>query len=193
MSWLNAFSRKDAKDWYELYVAKIPERLQVLQGYVNSTPGFEAWELGYEPETVRMLERWFIGHVELRLQTTEELEQYYASVPERFKNLPTIVTTLTDETNSLVVDMSMYFGEYMRHEDTGLQWNLCVNGKKNVEYQNPVIVGSGFIPQNPRGLMDVFALKVGDKTQKPDYLINLKNTWIPILWLERKTPPKKEN
>jgi hypothetical protein len=166
----------------------------VLQEYLNATPGYEDWKLGYATETVRALERWMIDHVELRNKTPEEIEQYSTSIPERFKgHVPVDEKLLTDKTESLAVDMSMYFGEYMRHEDPRLQWVLLEKGKRSVDYQNPVIIGTGLREQNPRWLMRIFAYKISDHSNEPDFLINLKDTWMPELWRERYMTKEETN
>ncbi|HBO34961.1 MAG TPA: hypothetical protein DD636_09585 [Anaerolineaceae bacterium] len=188
-SWLNQYSSQDAKKWFEYYISKIPERLQVLHEHINATPGYETWKLGFESSTVNAIEQWFIEHVEMRDKTKEEIERDRDRIPDKLKNaVPVETTTLSNKTYSLIVDLSMYYGEYLRHEDPRLKWVLRKKGKREFFYQNPVIVGTGLLALDPRHIMTVIAFKISDNEYKAGGLIELKDRWIRNLWLEKNQP-----
>ena len=84
---LNQATRTEARRLFNCFVSHIPERLKVLEEYVQTRNCYEKWCLSYEDSAALELQKWFETEISTRPKTEAEIQDYYNSIPERFKGL----------------------------------------------------------------------------------------------------------
>jgi hypothetical protein len=134
-------------------------RAEEIAHAVKSTPGFADWQLDYTPDSLTDLGRWFAAEVSTRRRTEEEMNADRAAlrlpieIPER---------TLTIRSYSLAMDLGMYYGDLVVRNVAGTRWEQVFGSKRDADYGQPVVVGSGPVPLNPVRVMVVCARKAAD-------------------------------
>lgn len=141
-------TRKEAITYFEWFVAQIPERIAVLEQAVRSTSitQYQMWVANRSPDSLATLCKWLAEHISVmppdekyREQYLKDLENIPAQHRAIFSGVPGYV--FTDETYSLVIDVGMYLGEVLRKRFPYLEWHLCTQPKRHIDYHEPVLVG----------------------------------------------------
>jgi hypothetical protein len=174
-------SRKEATSYFNWFMEQIPIRMKILHEAVQSTPGYEDWSADYVPESLERLGQWFHDHVETRKSTQEENDEIYRKAPAWFRNVEIQDWELTNRTFSLAVDIGMYLSQVFEKNVPGLKWKMVKKPNDDVNFQQPVLSGSGKLVLNPVRVLIVYAYSLADNTRGPEGLRELYNIWADLL------------
>jgi hypothetical protein len=131
-------SDRQAEIYFESFVKGMPQRLAVLQRAIKVS-GDAGLLLDYSFDSLSSLGEWFGNHIETRLLTQDELIQKKKPYPSWLHDyIPP--DTFTLETVSLIMDVSIYFAETLRHRHPVLKWALLRLPPDNISYHQPVVV-----------------------------------------------------
>src|SRR5215813_5979990 len=132
-------SESQAEIYFESFVKGIPQRLAVLQRAIKAS-GDAVLLLDYSFDSLSPLGNWFGNHIETCLLTQDELIQKKKPYPSWMHDyIPP--DTFTLETVSLIMDVSIYFAETLRHWHPRLKWELSRLHPDDIAYQQSVVVG----------------------------------------------------
>lgn len=176
-----AMSREAAKDYFDWFIEQIPIRIRILEQAVQSTDGYEDWQADYAPESLERLGQWFYEHVETRERTKEEKETIYSRAPEWFRHVEISDWELANQTFSLAMDIGMYVSRVFEKNLPGLKWMMIKQSKRHVDFQQPVIVGSGKRELNPVRVIVVYAYSLAKGKRGPEGLKELYDIWTSLL------------
>lgn len=116
--------RRDARRAYAHLMAAKAERVEQLRRLVESS----GIRLGTTDADLQALNDWFRGTVEL--STTD---------PNRLSNL----------SYAVVHDVALFLGDVAIERSPGLRWEMFTRGKRDISFQQPVIMGFTKVA-NPR-------------------------------------------
>jgi len=114
---LHTLSRSEAEAHFDLFVGSIDERIKILQKLVG-----DRLLLDFTRVSLVKLDVWYPKAVE----PDERYQDEGRPSPETF---------------SIANDLSMYIGETIIRNTSGLSWQLLIHHQKNVSYHRPVIMG----------------------------------------------------
>ena len=170
--------KKELVDYYEWYIASIPERVRNLTEAVKSTPGYEKWQPDYTPDSLNLLGEWFAKQIQTRKMTIGEKDKIYAQGPEWFKTVKISNEELTNKTFSLAIDIGMYMSHVFLKNHRSLKWKHIIKGSKNfVDYGQPILEGFRGDCFNPVHMLVVLAYSLADKTKGNNGLRELYDKW----------------
>ncbi len=187
-------TRKQAKDYFDWFLAHIPSRLEQLRTALDWTGG-KAIPLDYTLTSLAGLGEWFQRQVEIRARTHAEQEEEQSRMPAWFHEYIT-EWTLTDQTISLCYDIGIYFGEMMRHRHPEVHWDMLYKPKNHADVNQPIIVPfPDQVPLNPLQIAVVIAYKVVDDKKAEVELPKTFQVWERLLEPSRNklTEPKKRS
>jgi hypothetical protein len=168
-----SMGKADLKNYFNWYLAVMPERITELEAAIRETPGFHLWRADYTPDSLDALGNWFVAEVETRPRTAEEVqEKYKLPFPDAVPN-----EELTNRTISLAMDIGMYLGKTLQNNYGHLEWTQFLNDKRFIDYGQPVLVGFGKVPMNPFQLVIVFARAIKNKRRSGERLRQLYDIW----------------
>lgn len=182
---------REYRDWFH---QSIPERIEMLAAFVQSTPGYEEWEPDYSPNSLDLLGEWFAAHVETRPRTPEEMERLRAQLragydPTDIKTsfvleLEPADWTLTNTTVSLCTDIGMYLSQVFLREHPELKWSQVLRSKRSVDYGQPVLTGfcGGTLSLNPVGQLVGVAQGLIKGVYTNSDLRRFYDTWSDLVW-----------
>ena len=171
-------SKKQLVNYYEWYIASIPERLNILIKTIKSTPGYKKWQADYTPNSLDLLGEWFAKHVRTRKMTSAEKDEIYEQAPEWFKEVEIGDEELTNKTFSLSIDIGMYMSQVFLKNYPSLKWKHIIKGSKNfVDYGQPVLEGFKQDYFNPVHILIVVASSLADRTKGNNALRELYDVW----------------
>jgi len=176
-----AMSRKEATDYFTWFMEQIPVRITMLEQAVQSTAKYGDWRADFTPESLERLGQWFHEHVITRERTDEEKETIYGTAPEWFRSVEIPDWELTNQAFSLAMDIGMYFSRVLEKNVLGLKWKMVKKPKNDIDFQQPVIAGSGRRELNPIRIMIVYAYSLADDTRGPERLKGLYYIWASLL------------
>jgi hypothetical protein len=170
-------SQDELKDYFSWFFAVMDERINELMSAVKGTNGFQIWRPDYSPASLDSLGDWFVGEVETRPRTQEEINKIADSM--KFPALiPISERTLSERTLSLTIDVAMYFGKVLQKNYPSLRWDQRLRGKSFADYGQPVLVGFGRIPLNPVRIVHTTALRIATNSPRSKSLRDLYDYWI---------------
>jgi hypothetical protein len=118
------------------------ERINELISAVRATSGIQIWRPDYSSSSLDSLGDWFVGQVETRPRTQEEINKIADAL--KFPVLiPISERTLSERTLSLAIDVAMYFGRVLQKNNPSLKWDQRLRGNIFADYGQPVLVGFG--------------------------------------------------
>ena len=176
-------STEEATNYFNWFMGQIPIRIKVLEQAVQSTAGYEDWQADYTPASLEKLGQWFCEHVETRKRTEDEKEAIYSKAPEWFRSVEIEDWELTNRTFSLAIDIGMYLSCVLEKNVPGLKWELVRKPKNDVDFQQPVLVGTGKLVFNPVRMLVIYAYSLADNTRGPEGLKELFDTWQSRLFI----------
>lgn len=161
-------SKSELADYREWFLGILPARINLLEEAVCATHGFGYWRADETPESLNALGEWFVSQVETRVRTSEELTKLLEQTPAQFRGiLPTEVWELTNRTYSLAMDGGMYLGRVMlRTHPSQLRWDQDLRNKRDANYGQLLIVGTGVVSMNTVGFCVGLAQSSVRKTAK---------------------------
>lgn len=174
-------SREEARDYLSWFLEQIPIRIRVLEQAVQSTPGHGEWQADCSPESLDRLGRWLYEHVETRKRTKKESKEIYGNAPDWFRSVEIENWELTNRTFSLAMDIGIYLSQVFEKNLSGLKWTMVTKPKNDVDYQRPVLSGTGKLQLNPVRMLVVLAHSLADDTRGPEGLKELYDIWVGLL------------
>ena len=171
-------SKKELKAYYEWFHKVLPERIQILISAIKSTPGYESWEPDCSPQSLEALGEWFLGQVETRPRTQEEIDtiqsrsQFPINIPGE---------ELTNKTFSLAMDIGMYVSQVFLKSHPSLQWSQPFGNKRFVDYGQPVLSGFGKMGFNPVRMMVTLAYSFSDRSKTGGRLREIYDYWSKLV------------
>ena len=172
---LSELNLKVVKSYAELFFADKDERLKKLIDCIASDCHVNPSELDFSEESLEVLQRWLVSHVECVKLTKKEYEVVRKSLPDY---IDIDDWRFSDETFSYIIDIGLYLGEVMIHKYPDLKWEQCLNSKKNINY-GLMIIRLGKKEMNPMGLVNTICLKI--VKDKPDSLLEIVQVWEEYL------------
>lgn len=173
-------SQDELQAYFDWFLASIPGRVKELEAEVRRTPGFESWSADLTPASLDSLGKWFVGQVEERPLTDDELKKGRESVPEKasflLDELPT--TTPTFRTLSLTFDVGIYLSQVFLKNREGLSWQQFRGDKAYDDYGQPAIVGLGVTRCPPLSIATVLAYRIADGEETAACLRNVYEVWM---------------
>jgi len=139
------------------------------------------WQADYTPKSLEKLGQWFYEHVETRKRTEKEKETIYGKAPKWFKSVKIKDWELTNQTFSLAIDIGMYLNRALEKNVPGLKWELVRKPKSDVDFQQPVLVGTGNLVFNPTQILVTYAYGVARGSKEPERLKELCAIWVNML------------
>lgn len=161
---------RDAEAFFQEFAKRIPERVSMLQGAVQSSPGFERWQASYEGESLTELGKWLAEVVLVR-------DAIKPGEPKAGRSKKLI---LSDRAVSLIADVGIYLGECIRRSRPGLEWTREKGDSKNRDYNSPVVRmpnGMGF---NALNNASGTAVRIAEGDREPEVLCDTYKTWCDM-------------
>ncbi len=174
-------SRVEANKYFNWFMDQIPVRISVLETAVQSTPEYEDWRADYTSESLGKLGRWFYEHIETRKRTGEEKVEIYGKAPDWFRNVEVQDWELTNRSFSLAMDIGMYLSQVFVKNLPDLKWILVEKPKNDVDFQQPVLKGTGRLVFNPVSTMVTLAYGFARNNKSPGRLRELYDIWANLL------------
>lgn len=167
-------SFKDLRTYGAWYHEIKPERVAILTRAVRATLGFGDWQPDGSPDSLEPLGAWFVARVQTHRRTAAEMEALRQQMAP-ITDVPD--WDLTDETFSLAMDVGMYLGDVVVKNLPGTRWDQVLKDRRNIDYGQVVIEGSGRVPMNPVQLVLVIAYGVPERQFKGNRLSELYQVW----------------
>lgn len=167
-------SREELKDYHRWFLGVLSDRVEELEHAVRETQGFELWRTDLTPTSLNMLGEWFVGQVQIRQRTSEEVEEiaersdYRIDIPRQ---------ELTNHAFSLAIDVGMYVSQVFLANHPTLRWEQPFGGKKFIDYGQPVLSGFGTMFFNPVRMMVTLAYGLADGTKRGMALREIYDIW----------------
>lgn len=126
----------------------------------------DSWSADLSIHSLSLLSTWFDTHIASRKKTADEIDAIKSGL--RFE-VPISDVTLTSTSFSITMDVAMYFGQVAVQNIPGTRWEQQFRSRKEPNYGEPSVVGSGPVPANPVRLLmtRAYALIAGE-TPKHD-------------------------
>lgn len=156
----------EAKNYFDWYISKIPERISYLSGEISKAMKKDLDLIDFSPDSLEIIWRWFLGEAHTETSASNVLQ-------------------LDMQTEYIIRDIGMYVGELFNSRYTGINWSYYETPKTDFFVNRPVLIGfkdkSVFPPFctvfEPIYMVRVQACKILLNRQKKDDLLNLYNKW----------------
>ena len=165
--------KKDVKLYAKCFWEAKDDRLKKLIDNVASDCNINPSELDFSEESLEVLHKWLVNHVECVKLTKEEYEWKREHIPDY---IDISDWRFSDDTFSNIIDVGLYLGEVMIHKHPDLKWEQYL--KKTVDY-GQVIIRVGKIGMNPMRLVNTICFKILDN--RPDSLLDIVHIWEEYL------------
>lgn len=172
-----SMTKEELAHFYHWFMTNLPYCIEELMQLVRSTPGFEGWNPDYSPESLNALGEWFVGKVQKRDLTQNEVETLECSATTSV-GIP--AWDLTDETKSLSVYVGMYYGQVAVQNVPAVTWKQSLENKKMADFGQPVVAGPGVVPINPVRVANSFACGLIDGTKTGANLRKAYDYWAKL-------------
>jgi hypothetical protein len=166
--------RKKLREYFQWFIAKLPEGTYELRNEVQRMPGYELWEPDFTPDSLNLLGEWFAAKVETRQRSYQEIEEirYRSAYPFDIRD-----EELTDRTFSYAVDIGMYLSQLFIKNHPSLKWEQPFGNKKSIDYGQPVLMAFTYGAFNPVRMMVTMAYAFADKKWDARTLRGLYDNW----------------
>ena len=175
---------EEAQQYFEWFVAQIPNRIHYLAQYSKI-------KLDYSDTSLIAIWKWFIKHAKIETSPTKRMcesqRQVQFQYPSDMFNAVMRMRSrqFTLETEYILRDVAMYFGEYWVQKHPQLHWGIintdpeltnfnmpCIHGFVDCSFDSPYMADF-----EPIHMVHVCASKLLEGQAKPDDLYNLYITW----------------
>ena len=175
---------EEAQQYFEWFVAQIPNRIHYLAQYSKI-------KLDYSDTSLIAIWKWFIKHAKTETTPTKRMceirRQVQFQYPSDMFNAVMRMESrqFTLETEYILRDVAMYFGEYWVQKHPSLHWGIINTDPELTNFNMPCVKGFvdySFDPPyvadfEPIHMVHVCASKLLEGRAKPDDLYNLYITW----------------
>ena len=133
------FSKTEAKEYFDWYIGKIPERIDYLRAY-------SGLNLDLSPESLVTIWAWFLKNAEVEKTPRiriDELKRQTKDLPPDIRR--TVIREnsrqLSLQTEYMVRDITMYFGEVCVVNNEAIHWGYHTDIKKDSFANRPILQG----------------------------------------------------
>jgi hypothetical protein len=169
------FTRPEAKEYLQWFLAIKPERLKILENRIQQA--YPEWKLDYTRASFYKFYEWFKGQIANRPINEEEKQK----VKEQLNTTPLLAeviqvpqSTFTDQTVTVCFDAGIYIGESLIFNLPELKWTQKINATNYIYYAQPVIAKKGGkVPLNPRAATEGIARRILDNDIKQITFVEL--------------------
>lgn len=162
------FTKSEAKEYLQWFLAIKPERLKILETQVQQV--YPEWKLDYTRTSFYKLYEWFKGQIAYRPMNEEEkleVKKQLSTTPLLAEVIPIPQTTFTEQTVTICFDIGVYVGEALIFNIPELKWVQKLNSTNYIDYAQPVIAKKDRkVPVNPRRALEGIARRVLDDDVK---------------------------
>lgn len=133
------FTEQETQEYFDWYISKIPERIQILAAYSGVI-------LDYSPESLVDIWTWFIKNVEIEKTPKvriEELKKQLQGQPKDYMDsvLKENEQQLSLESMYILRDIAMYIGEVDVRNNNALYWGFHTDVHLDSFANRPIIMG----------------------------------------------------
>lgn len=155
---LKQANKKIGAEYFEWFMSIKDKRINILEEAVKSTEGFEFWLADLSIDSLYVLQNWFEIVVEKRPTTEDEKKAEIrlfagSKLEEYFENRGFTQWTLSEITESICLDVGIYFGEVLVKNNPGLKWGQNITRKNEFHNNYPAVlssIGPDFYPDSIR-------------------------------------------
>ena len=131
-NYFGTWEKKDVKAFGKWFMAEKDNRMQMLFDEVHRDPEFADWQPDFSPESLKTLGAWFERNIKWEPMPEDEFQKFV----ERYKGMANCKNKwISKKSESLVFDVSIYFGEVLLHVLGDREWEQYIYvSKNNLDY-----------------------------------------------------------
>lgn len=175
-------NEKEAADYFEWFMKKVPERVAYVSKVCAKELGVSEERMDCSPDSLLLLWKWFRRRAKTEpvVHTAEEKQsrKFPDSIWKQERQL-------TLETEYILRDIGMYFGETFRTNNPNIYWTYYTKPRRDFFVNHPLL--KGFVDRTfgtpfeatfePIHYAGVQAAKIIDRTSKDTDLLTIYNIW----------------
>jgi hypothetical protein len=177
-----ALTEEEAEAYFQWFMERVPERVAYVSKVCASELGISEDRLDCSPESLVLLWRWFI--LRGKTETVPEPEDRQLKNTQK-SAIARIERQLTLETEYIIRDIGMYFGETLRKNNSSLYWTYYTTPTTDFYQNHPLLMGfisrkgeSVFkMPFEPIHMAHVQGVNLLDNSAKETDLLKVYNFW----------------
>jgi hypothetical protein len=172
----NDLTKKQAKEYFEWYIGKIDERMNLLENYIKTTADSKV-VFDYSVESLITVWEWYENNISFEKRPEEEYKKEVESRPYWMKEFISEEET-SEETTRFAMDVAIYFAQVFIKYNPSVHWGYFTKPKSRFSVNRPVLLGfTGGDNLDPRHLVAITTLKSNE--EKNSYrLYNAYHVWI---------------
>lgn len=181
-------TRKQAKDNFDWFIKKIPERIEYLKNRCAEYLKIPLYKLEGEPESLINIWKWFIEIAHIEDIPEDELNQSrksFAHLGESFiaKKRFSVVTEY------IIRDIGMYIGNMYTSKYQNIYWGFYSSPKNDFFVNRPLLMGfidNAYNPPfkaifEPIHMTGIQAMRIFKNSANEDDLYNLFIKWTSLI------------
>ncbi len=139
---------------------------------------FKTDVLEFTPANMIKLQRFLKENITVRLKSSKEIDLILKNYHIKIRNSVQVPNyELIEPTISMIVDVGIYFSEYLRHEVQGIEW-ASEKEPTIAYYRCPILVKEGILSVFcPSWTMNILVGKIYKNVAKEDEMLSLYETW----------------
>ncbi|MBQ9387554.1 MAG: hypothetical protein IJU01_02705 [Lachnospiraceae bacterium] len=133
------FTPKEAEDFFQWYISQIDSRVRYLQDYSGV-------ELDYTVDSLIDIWEWFIKNAEIEKTPQKKINELKKDLKKQPANFARDILNeqskqFTLETEYIINDIVMYFGEVYVRNNSSIIWGYSTDKKARGSVNEPVLIG----------------------------------------------------
>lgn len=170
---LSVFEKSKLLDYIKWFHGSFLDNLDVLIELVKSSQGYGDWNANFSADSLDELGCWFQDHINTRDRTIKEMNDL-----EGIAAFPLPTWELTNETNTYIFLVAVYFSKVVFENRRNLKWGSRLKNKRDFDYGQPLIEGFGSQAMNPMHIVRTLAYGIANKNKTGEDLRRLYDYWI---------------
>lgn len=174
-------SEDEASQYFMWFMEQIPARVSYVSKVCAKELGISETRMDFSPESLVLLWKWFLR----RAQTEPVIQAGDIHARNSASSVPINNRQLTLETEYILRDVGMYFGEVFRTNHPDIYWSYYTKPQRDFFVNHPLLKGfvdmSSGIPFEvvfePIHMAHIQATKILRKTAKDTDLRDIYNIW----------------
>lgn len=131
-------TEKEAADYFEWFMERVPERVAYVSGVCARELGIPVEKMDCSPESLLLLWKWFRKRARIeRIPRTKEEKRSRKFPDSAWKN----DRQLTLETEYILRDIGMYLGETFRKNNSQFYWTYYTKPRRDFFVNRPLLKG----------------------------------------------------
>lgn len=182
------FNLSETETYFKWYISQICNRIKYLQNYSDIT-------LNYSVDSLVDIWGWFLRTAEIEKTSKSKMNEVRRQLKGQPKEIAEVVLKeqseqFTLETEYIIRDIAMYFGEVYIKNNSAISWGYHTDVKADSFANMPLLVGfedRDFDPPfkanfEPVEMLHIQACNIFDNSQSDKDLLNLYNTWKRMVY-----------